>query len=158
MMTSVFTACSNDALNQLSDILMVTCTDGTIVFNEDHHEGFHGDGYCFIEVEFPNTEKDLIEEIKQSDAWMPLPLTENLNTAVYGSATRYRVTGPLVTDNKQAVLFPAIMNGYYFFLDRSSESTNNKDDTDLLSRYSYNFTVAIYDTDTHRLYYYELDT
>ena len=43
-------------------------------------------------------------------------------------------------------------------MDRSSESTDNTDDSMLLSRYSFNFTIAIYDTDTDILYYFEYDT
>lgn len=33
-----------------------------------------------------------------------------------------------------------------------------KKDVDLFERSSFNFTLAIYDTDTNTLYYFELDT
>ena len=49
---------------------------------------------------------------------------------------------------------------YYFFFDRHSDATNPKDDSAFLdeSRPSYNFTVAIYDSDTNMLYYARVDT
>ncbi len=45
-----------------------------------------------------------------------------------------------------------------YYSDRHSESRNEKDDAELFNRMSFNFTIAIYDTDNHVLYYYELDT
>ena len=53
---------------------------------------------------------------------------------------------------------PTIENGYYYFKDRHSESTNKYDYTDINNRPSYNFTFAILDKDTNTIYYYELDT
>lgn len=38
------------------------------------------------------------------------------------------------------------------------QSTDPKDDTNVFSRFSYNFTMAIYDAETNTLYYMELDT
>ena len=53
---------------------------------------------------------------------------------------------------------PKIENGYYIFYDRSDESTNNEDDSELINRHSYNFSMAVYDSDTNRMYYFEYDT
>ena len=53
---------------------------------------------------------------------------------------------------------PQIENGYYNFYDRASKNKNNNDDSKLFDRYSFNFSLAIYDADTDRLYYFEFDT
>lgn len=41
---------------------------------------------------------------------------------------------------------------------RHSESTDHFDDTNVLDRHSFNFVIAIFDTDTNRLYYSRFDT
>ena len=46
---------------------------------------------------------------------------------------------------------------YYLILD-CSEAIDKSDDTNLFRRYSYNFSVAVYDLDTNTLYYFEFDT
>ena len=44
------------------------------------------------------------------------------------------------------------------FEDRHSEANDAYDDSGLFSRASYNFSLAVYDRDTNRLYYFEFDT
>ena len=66
--------------------------------------------------------------------------------------------GPLAADEDRTPLFPTVENGYYFFLDRSDESRNQRSTEGLWNRYSFNFTAALYDTDRGALYYYALDT
>ena len=61
-------------------------------------------------------------------------------------------------DLAEEVNIPEVTNGYYYFCDRHSDSIDSSDDTNLLSRASFNFTLAIYDSDTNRLYYVEFDT
>ena len=53
---------------------------------------------------------------------------------------------------------PEIKDGYYYFLDRHQESTDEKDSSKINERASYNFTLALYDNETKKIYYYELDT
>ena len=108
---------------------------------------------------FPDDEgKILGEEIENNKGWNKLPLTDNLNIAVYGEESASGPVAPLITNDNGEVYFPWINNGYYFFLDRHSESGNEKDDTELFDRMSFNFTIAIYDIDNHTLHYYESDT
>ena len=87
-----------------------------------------------------------------------MPLPENLNTLVYGKLNESESEGPYITDNDGNQKFPNIENGYYFFKDRHDENKNAIDDTNVLNRHSFNFTIAIYNSDTKVLYYYELDT
>ena len=53
---------------------------------------------------------------------------------------------------------PQIENGYYYFYDRHDEATDPYDDSEFLARFSFNFTLAIYDSDTNTLYLCEYDT
>ena len=53
---------------------------------------------------------------------------------------------------------PKIKNGYFMFEDRHYKSKDSKDDTELFDRYSFNFSIAIYDCDTDIMYYFEYDT
>ena len=51
-----------------------------------------------------------------------------------------------------------INKGYYYFLDRHDEAIYYNSDENVLNRFSYNFTIALYNEETNKLYYYELDT
>ena len=53
---------------------------------------------------------------------------------------------------------PEIEEGYYYFIDRFSETKDKYSDEDLLNRYSFNFTIVLFDNKTNILYYYEFDT
>ena len=128
-------------------------TNGEILYFNDTHGGFLGDGECYAEVKFLNNS---VSDIIKSE-WQKLPLTNNLNTVIYGGEVETEF-GPGTVLSFVDDKIPKVKNGYYYFEDRHSDSTNKKDDTDILGRYSYNFTVAIYDLDTHTLYFYALDT
>lgn len=128
-------------------------SEGTVLMDEDTHGGFHGDGQTLVEILFDDPEA-LAARLAENGDWQALPLTENLQTAVYGSAT----VGSLVWGWGEKDELPAIENGYYYFYDRHSESKDPKSDRELFSRYSYNFTIALYDADSGHLYYYKLDT
>ena len=54
--------------------------------------------------------------------------------------------------------FPEVDQGCYYFRDRHGESQDPTDESGLFNRGSWNFTLAIYDSQTGTLYYYELDT
>ena len=55
---------------------------------------------------------------------------------------------------------PEVDKGYWFVLDRHSETKDKYNEKDIFDedRHSYNFTVAVFDTDKNILYVYELDT
>ena len=154
------TACSSsNSTKDVSQTLAVDLSTANVSQNMDSHGGFHGDGAAYLEMTFTDEEqKNLLEDLKNNTAWSNLPLSDNLNVAVYGKENESETVGPFVTDDKGNALFPLVENGYYFFLDRHNESKNTKEDTDLLSRNSFNFTIAIYDIDKQTLYYSELDT
>lgn len=115
----------------------------------DSHGGFLGDGDYFAKIKCFN-----INYSELSSHWKKLPLSETLN----------HVTQMKQCDNKgcnniyDRFSIPNIKDGYYYFLDRHSESEDIYDDTNLNNRASWNFTLAIIDKNSNIIYYYELDT
>lgn len=145
--------CQKDStLDHLSKILEVPVNNGNIVTYSNTHGGFLGDGETLVEIHF--SDDSCLEEIKESTEWNPLPLTDNLTALIYGLNTKNGGFGPVLTE----VQIPEVTKGYYCFIDRHSDSTDKKDDSAVLARMSYNFNIALYDTDTDTLYYIELDT
>lgn len=116
--------------------------DFMVTMEQDTHGGFLGDGtYTLILDCSENKEKALalVED------WHPLPLPESLEHMVYGmSFTEKHI--------------PVIENGYYMFEDRHTEAEDSADSTKIFGRGSINCSVAIYDCDTNRLYYFAMDT
>lgn len=125
-------------LSRIGKALGLDLSDGTLVRYEDDHGGFHGDGETVAEVAVGGLE----EELGDAPGWKPLPMSENAAKAV-------RLCG-----GEGA----AVEQGFYYLYDRHRESENPYDDGQLHSRYSWNFTAAVYDTGAGRLYYYEFDT
>lgn len=117
------------------------------MYYKDTHAGFHMDGEVYARVYFSNGQaKRFIKKIKENEHWNNLPMDAEFQE---------EVTIDKYGDNME---LPIIENGYWFFLDRHSEAINKYDEKAIYDRYSYNYTVAIFDTDTNILYYYELDT
>ena len=116
---------------------------------KDTHGGFLGDGDYFARVVCSK-----LDSSQLSSNWKELPLSSSLD----------RVKNLIQCNSKQCATFferyhiPEIKNGYYYFYDRHSESIDKYDDTDLNNRSSYNFSLAIYDSDSGVIYYYKLDT
>ena len=138
---------SRYSTNRFSIALSVDASGGKEIASYDSHGGFHGDGLTFVSWKF--TDDKVRNQILESRKWNVLPLTDNLNRLI---------TEAYICDENGDRFFPDIQNGYYLFIDRHSESRNSSDDSDVFHRYSFNFTLAIYDTDNDILYYAELDT
>ncbi|MBM6615854.1 hypothetical protein JTF06_13260 [Desemzia sp. RIT804] len=148
-----------DPIRGVSQTLGLHLSKGTILQDEDSHGGFHGDGMRYLEIAFSDTEElAIIEDIQTGKGWHALPLTDNLDIALYGGEDATTFISPYISWDNREPLFPIIENGYYFFLDRHSDSVDEEDDNDLFNRFSYNFTLAVYDSDTKMLYYCEFDT
>ena len=123
---------------------------------EDEHGGFHGDGHTFAKLEFSlQDEEHILKEFEENPNWNGLPLSENINLFMYGG-----VRGGTSYSYNIAEKFkiPKIKNGYWYFVDRNSESTDSSSDTEIFNRFSFNLTIAMYDVDTSTLYYVEFDT
>lgn len=137
------------------DISLVLGADvnaGEVLSAADSHGGFHGDGERYMEFQFDgNAFEDVI---KKDNTWHALPVKEDTVQAMfYGLEKDGVVYGPYINAE-----LPDVEEGYYFIYDRHSESTEPFDSTEILERASLNFTAAIYDANTDRLYYVEVDT
>ncbi len=126
--------------------------DFTVVEELDTHGGFHGDGSYYLILDCSNNKKEALEKIKE---WEKLPLSENLELIMYGGEREGITYGYKLAQESH---IPQIKNGYYIFKDRHSESTDSTDDTKIFDRYSFNFSIAIYDCDSDKMYYFEFDT
>ena len=157
----IFTLSACDTKESKKPIFDISEMIGIEILDEDMnminyietHGGFHGDGTTFYSMEIKNS--DTIGKIKSE--WKELPLTENLTALVYGLEDGTSSIGPYISEDGEA-LFPKVENGYYYFCDRHSESKDRFDDTNVLSRHSFNFVIAIFDTATNRLHYSKFDT
>ncbi len=143
-------------LGKISRALQVDVTRGTVISESDDHGGFHGDGQAFMKIQFSDSK--CIDEIKKSPVWKTLPMTDTVSVLVYGLESEDIRMEPMVKDQTGKPLLPNVKNGYYCFMDRFSQGEGKYDDTEVMSRAAFNFTLAVYDADTSILYYVELDT
>jgi hypothetical protein len=114
----------------------------------DSHGGFHGDGERLFKVYFSKEQAEKFKEkIEKNIHWKKLPMPELLQDKVS-------------FETEEGMNMPIIENGYFFFLDRHSlaEDKYSSDKIDDKIRSSWNYTVAVFDTDENILYFYELDT
>lgn len=125
-------------LSRIGRELGVDLSAGTLIRFEDNHGGFLGDGLTTAEVELDGP----IEGLADAPGWKPLPLSGNAARAVS------------ICEEEAA----SAEQGWYYFYDRHSESVDPYDDAKLHERYSWNFTVAVYDSQQGWMYYYKLDT
>lgn len=132
----------------ISESLGIDASQGTVVNSYDDHSGFHGDGTSYAVLSFANDE--LEQGIAAPGGWHQLPLTDNLETLIYGTRTETKATGPFI-----GITMSRVEDGYWYFYDRQGETT---DDTNVLNRGSFNYTFALYDAENDLLYYCEYDT
>lgn len=119
---------------------------GEIVYEIDDHGGFLGEGKMVVQIQFSDEDfEKLLDEV--SGKWRAFPLSYEI---------RYALRMILDEGRESDVL--NIRHGYWYFYDRHYESKDPYDDSKLLNRHSYNYTVGICDTDKKRVYYIEMDT
>lgn len=126
--------------------------DFSVVEELDTHGGFHGDGSYYLILDCANNKEEVLKIVKD---WKKLPLSENLNLIMYGGEKDGVTYGYELAEEAH---IPKIENGYYIFKDRSSESIDTTNDSELFDRCSFNFSIAIYDCDAEKMYYFEFDT
>ena len=147
----LFASCSTVGSGQI-DYFGFKTSIFTVVAEEDTHGGFQGDGSYYLILDCSDKPAQAIELTKD---WNSLPLSENLHLIMYGGEKDGVYYGYNLAEKAN---WPIIKNGVYKFVDRHEESIDMADDTNLFERYSFNFAVAVYDLDTHTLYYFEFDT
>lgn len=130
-------------------------SEATLVAHYDSHGGFLGDGDMFMVLDCSELGGGLEESMS---AWRELPMSDELHLNLFGDTvvekdgTSYDYNGLLLDYG-----IPDVKNGLYFFNNRNNEA-KGKVDEDIYHAISYNFTFALYDSETRMLYYYELDT
>lgn len=157
---SVFflTGCSAHASVQrmISKTIDIDVKNGTEVSFYSTHGGFFGDGVTAAALSF--SDDSVLNQIEEKSDWSSLPLSYNLASLVYGGENDGLIIQSFLKDKTGSLLIPKIENGYYYFLDHNSDSREKHDGADIFSRFSFNFAIAIYDTDANILYFAELDT
>ena len=123
-----------------------------VLEESDTHGGFLGDGLYVLTLDCAQNRDKALATVS---TWKTLPLSENLQLMLYGGERNGTIYG---YDLAQEAGIPQIDNGWYRFEDRHDQSKDPADDTTLFNRFSYNFSLAIYDADADRLYYLEFDT
>ena len=132
-----------------------------VVSSWDDHGGFHGDGTAFAELKCSGG--GVLDQIMEDSDWKAFPLDRTAQALVYGVTEETGTeeagitvfqTGPYLNDSDGNPLVPEIQEGYYRLIDRHAQAG----ESDILDRHSFNFTLALYDTETDTLYFCELDT
>lgn len=130
----------------ISKTIEIDCSEGTVEFENDTHGGFHNDGIAFYILEFEDN--DLLMEITVNEYWSELPMDEELIELIDGR----------VRDKNSNQYIPAIEEGYYFFYDRFTGNDIKGFTPGILEKHPGNFTIAIYDINTNKLYYCKYDS
>lgn len=138
---------SREELRKMAKYCGVNTADAVLLEGMDDHGGFQGEGTTWLKLQFS-------EPPEFGEGWKELPMRENVATLCYGIENEYGHFGPYM----DAGLIPEVENGYYLFYDRHMESDDPYDDSGVLKRSSYNFIIAVYDTDTNLMYYVKYDT
>lgn len=126
--------------------------DFTVMAEVDTHGGFLGDGLYYLHLDCSENREQAMELVQD---WAALPLSENLSLIMYGGKRDGMQYSYHLAEKAG---FPVVENGFYYFSDRHSQSTDSADDTALFDRSSFNFSLAVYDSDNDVLYYMEFDT
>lgn len=129
-----------------------TMRDFEVIEEIDTHGGFHGDGSYFLVLDCSGNKEKAMENL---DDWNELPLPEDLNYLMYGVDSDGYTSGYNLAEDWE---IPRIENGYYKFLDRNMDRSDSSDTSEFLNRGLYNYTIAVYDSDTNRMYYLAEDT
>lgn len=150
----------SDEKKEAGEALGLDLTSAAVIESRDTHGGFLGDGTQFLKLDCGGAHA--VEQIENSAHWKPLPVLTHVSTLLYGGEGWAPIVK--IDDYDSGVydqpLFPKVENGWYFFYDRydNGVSFDRYDDSLVLGRFSFNFTVALYDADTDTLYYAKVDT
>lgn len=149
--------CGCRSYEDISVILGAEVDAAEVIAEVDTHGGFHGDGVRYIEFAF--ADEAFLQKIQADHTWHSLPAQEaEIAALLYGGEVDGISYGAMITDADGAPLLPIVENGYYLFYDRRAEAETPFESEGVLGRSSLNLTIALYDTETNRLYYAELDT
>jgi|GEM_PF-4953471 len=130
-------------------------SDAKLVFHEDTHGGFHGDGDTLMVFDC----SEAGEEFESSlSAWRELPMSDKLYNELSGEdGTELYLCDVF---SRHGIYYggetPKVNSGLYY-LNNRHHNAKSRDDENLFD-HSVNFTFAVYDRETKKLYYMEVDT
>ena len=137
----------NNSLAHINKILGINIDNCKIENEKNTHGGFLGDGDYFAKLVCRNINDN---EIKTK--WKLLPVVKELQDVL----EMKQCDSNSCIDVYEKYKIPKLDNGYYYFLNRKGNTTSNNEET--FDNSSYNFSVAIYDSDNKIIYFYEIDT
>lgn len=122
------------------------------VLEENDTHGAFGDGAYYLILDCSENRQQAMELVS---GWKELAMSEDLELIMYGGERDGTVYGYNLAEQAK---MPKVENGYYRFYDRHPNAKYPYDTSDLLKRVSFNFSLAVYDTDSDIMYYFEYDT
>ena len=143
-------------IERTSELLKIDLSGGKYLKRIENHSGFLGDGDYYAQIKFDDSVR-IIESIENNNNWKKTPLPKSILYILNDDEENDRFSFNI--DKK--MFFPKMKDGYYFFLNRSDEfeePENKNPDFIFTWKWSYNFSIALFDLDTCILYLYELDT
>lgn len=152
----ILSSCVMNYRDEISAITGLDVSAKATVTYTNNHGGFLGDGATAVTMTFFDDE--LEEQIRENERWKKLPMSVNVAVALYGGTASSGAEWSSVVKDLSDFEMPEISNGYWFFRDRHTQKTDEYDDSDIFSRASFNFVIAVYDADTNTLYYFKIDT
>ena len=124
----------------------INVSEGEINFGYDDHGGFHGDGELYLEILMPYS---LDNELIDNSLWKSAPVPEKIKN-ILEPVTKdfiYSHVNPEESYDDGCV-FPNIKNGWYCFIDRRPEYTDE----------FLNYSFALYDPQTKIIYFLKYDS
>lgn len=149
----MLTACGiSSQKDKILNEIGINVSKGSEIYNIDTHDG-NGDGATYVVLNF--SDDKVLQQIENNSKWKAFPLDETVKTLVYGASNDELSKSAFLIDNDEEIFVPEIENGYYMLIDKHSKAGTQED---ILERSSFNFTIAIYDTDNNELYFCKKDT
>ena len=152
----LFSSCVTSYRDEISAITGIDVSGKATVTYTNNHGGFLGDGATVITMTFLET--SLTDQIQKSEHWHALPMSTNVSVVLYGGTAENGAEWSSVVKDLSEFEMPEITNGYWFFKDRHPDKTDEYDDSNIFSRSSFNFVIAVYSVETNTLYYFKIDT
>lgn len=131
--------------------LDLSITNAEVITGSDTHNGFHADGTTYIVLRF--SDDSVLKQIEASFEWRPLPMDDTAAALAYGTSDGTKTVGAYLTDSNGRPFLPQIKKGYYLLADKQAGS-----EEDMINRHSFNFILAVYDTEEECLHFCQLDT
>ncbi len=142
---------NSDPREKVSGELGLDLREAQILENEERR-GIHGDGDLILTLQIAEEKRPAAEEkILNARGWRPLPMSEMMCEALYSDWPTF------TRSSDGTLLVPDVMHGSYYLRNRMEGVADPYDENTLWGPSSYRFTLAIYDSESGKLYYCSID-